>query len=83
MKVALVIINYNTRGELKAALDSIRPLPEAEELEVIVVDNGSTDGSQEMVEDRVPGGAPHRQTPSTAATPRPATWASWAATPPT
>jgi GT2 family glycosyltransferase len=54
MKVALIIINYNTRGELKAALESVRALPEAGEVEVIVVDNGSTDGSIEMVEGEFP-----------------------------
>jgi N-acetylglucosaminyl-diphospho-decaprenol L-rhamnosyltransferase len=54
MKVALIIISYNTRVDLEAALDSIRRLPEAAELEVIVVDNGSRDGSSEMVRDLYP-----------------------------
>ncbi len=54
MKVALVFINYNTRDELGAALGSVRALPEAGELEVIVVDNGSSDGSQEMLKSGYP-----------------------------
>lgn len=54
MRIALIIISYNTRVDLKAALDSIRRLPEAGELEVVVVDNGSRDGSIEMVRDLYP-----------------------------
>lgn len=52
--IALVFISYNTRADLAAALDSVRRLPEAGELRVIVVDNGSTDGSIEMVRDEYP-----------------------------
>ena len=42
--MSVVIVNYNTREALRRCLDSIEP-----EHEVIVVDNGSTDGSAEMV----------------------------------
>lgn len=55
MKISLVIVNYNTREELKSALRSIYALNGADELEVLVVDNGSADGSQEMVRSEFPG----------------------------
>ena len=52
MKAALVIVNYNTRGDLRKCLESAgRELPGAS---VVVVDNGSTDGSIEMVKDEFP-----------------------------
>jgi GT2 family glycosyltransferase len=45
--LSIVIINYNTRDDLRACLSALAPLdPPAE---VIVVDNGSTDGSEAMV----------------------------------
>lgn len=46
--VTVVVVNYNTREDLARCLTSVRESgPEA----VIVADNGSTDGSREMVED--------------------------------
>ncbi len=53
-ELALVIINYNTREELRSALLSIDRLEPKEELEVLVVDNGSSDGSREMVREEFP-----------------------------
>ncbi len=53
-QLALIIINYNTREELRAALRSIERLKPGEELEVLVVDNGSSDRSQEMVKEEFP-----------------------------
>lgn len=49
---AVVIINYNTRELLRRCLRSV--LPEAPD-EVIVADNGSVDGSAEMVKRDFPG----------------------------
>ncbi|MEW6553620.1 MAG: glycosyltransferase family 2 protein [Actinomycetota bacterium] len=52
MRAALVIVNYNTAPDLRRCLQSA-----AERLagvEVLVVDNGSTDGSREMVRDGFP-----------------------------
>ncbi len=50
--LSIVIVNYNTRDDLRACLTALDPLdPPAE---VIVVDNGSTDGSGAMVETEFP-----------------------------
>jgi GT2 family glycosyltransferase len=53
--VTLITPNLNGRCHLEALLDSVREqgVP-ADQLEVIVVDNGSTDGSTELVRDRFP-----------------------------
>ena len=49
MKISIVTISYNQKQYLKACIDSI--LTQAEcELEYIVVDAGSTDGSRELIE---------------------------------
>lgn len=45
--IAVAVINYNTREHLAACLASVMP---ERATQVIVVDNGSTDGSPEMVE---------------------------------
>lgn len=51
-RVSLVIVNYNTEADLRACLSSARHyLPEAE---VVVVDNGSRDGSVEMARNEFP-----------------------------
>ena len=50
MNLSIIIVNYNTRDLLQDCLKSIYTLyPKPYTLEVIVVDNGSTDGSAEMV----------------------------------
>jgi GT2 family glycosyltransferase len=52
IKLSVVIVNYNTREDLRAcliALHDCRPMPE-----VIVVDNASKDGSAEMVDAEFP-----------------------------
>ncbi len=51
MSLASVVINYNTREDLSRCL---RSLTRAGAGEIIVVDNGSTDGSQEMVRAEFP-----------------------------
>ncbi len=52
MSMAAVIINYNTREDLRRCLAS---LSGAGAGAILVVDNGSTDGSQEMVHAEFPG----------------------------
>jgi GT2 family glycosyltransferase len=49
--VAVAIVSYNTREHLRACLESVAP---ERPVETVVVDNGSTDGSVEMVRDEFP-----------------------------
>jgi hypothetical protein len=46
--VSVCIVNWNGREVLQACLESLRQ-PQGARLEVIVVDNGSTDGAADMV----------------------------------
>lgn len=47
--ISVVIVNYNTRDKLKACLESLLQERGTLSLELIVVDNGSKDGSQAML----------------------------------
>lgn len=49
--LSVVIVNYNTRDKLKACLESLLRARGDLALELIVVDNGSKDGSQAMLRD--------------------------------
>jgi N-acetylglucosaminyl-diphospho-decaprenol L-rhamnosyltransferase len=49
-RVAVGIINWNTREELRRCLASLEPEARAGTLTVVVVDNASSDGSAAMVE---------------------------------
>lgn len=51
-QVSVVIVNYNTRDFLRAAVQSV--VEATVRSEVIVVDNGSQDGSVEMIEREFP-----------------------------
>lgn len=53
--VSILIVNWNTRDLLRKCLESICAHPPNEECEVIVVDNASSDGSADMVEEFVAG----------------------------
>lgn len=53
MRLSVVIVNWNSRDDLAECLDSMRAQTHAD-LEVIVVDNGSQDGSVELVRNRYP-----------------------------
>ena len=53
MDVSFVIVNYNTCAHLDACLTSIQAATTCSH-EVIVVDNGSTDGSTALVQERHP-----------------------------
>jgi GT2 family glycosyltransferase len=48
MLLSVVVVNWNSREDLRACLSSLRAQTHRE-LELIVVDNGSTDGSADMV----------------------------------
>lgn len=54
-ELSVVIINWNTRGLLKDCLESLYKTVNDLSFDVYVVDNGSTDGSVEMVEREFPG----------------------------
>jgi GT2 family glycosyltransferase len=50
----VVVVNWNTKQMLQRCLASLEAERETAALEVIVVDNGSTDGSQELVQKSFP-----------------------------
>lgn len=52
--VAVAVVSWNTRDLLAACLDSLADDAAAGFAEVWVVDNGSTDGSRELVRERYP-----------------------------
>jgi len=54
MDVSIIIVNWNTKDDLRAALQSCYDYSDELQTEVIVVDNGSSDGSVEMVRDQFP-----------------------------
>ncbi len=54
MDISVIIVNWNTRDFLEQCLRSLTLAPPSRSIETIVVDNGSSDGSPEMVEDRFP-----------------------------
>ncbi|MCE5199271.1 MAG: glycosyltransferase family 2 protein [Armatimonadota bacterium] len=52
MDLTIAIVSWNTRDILDQCLESIRANRQGLECEVIVVDNNSSDGSQEMVQEK-------------------------------
>jgi GT2 family glycosyltransferase len=54
VRLSVIITNRNTRDVLRACLVSLLPDLKRGDVEVIVVDNGSTDGSVEMVQSEFP-----------------------------
>lgn len=53
-EISVVIVNWNTKDLLRACLESVYKYPPAVDFDVVVVDNASTDGSQEMVKANFP-----------------------------
>lgn len=53
-KLSVIILNYNTKELLNDCLKSIQKNMDEVTMEVIVSDNSSTDGSQEMVKKKFP-----------------------------
>ena len=55
MTVSVIIVTWNVRDLLRMCLESLRPAVEEGWVEVIVVDNGSVDGTAGMVGGQYPG----------------------------
>lgn len=56
MRVSAVVVNWNGKNLLRSCLKSLKDQNHWD-FEIIVVDNGSTDGSKEMVREEFPGTA--------------------------
>ena len=54
MDISVVILNWNDRQHLEACLESLAHCTRSRSLEIIVVDNASTDGSPDVVETKFP-----------------------------
>lgn len=54
IELSICILTYNSKSYLRDCLDSIRAFPPKGEYEIIVADNNSTDGSQQMLEEEYP-----------------------------
>lgn len=54
MKLSVVIPCYNERSTIEAVVEAVRSAP-VEEVEIIVVDDGSTDGTRELLRKKPPG----------------------------
>lgn len=54
MVLSIIIVSFNARADLERCLESLRAAPPSADHEIIVVDNGSTDGSVEAAR-RFPG----------------------------
>jgi hypothetical protein len=53
--LAVCIVNWNTRDHLRRCLEALRDHAGSLELQIIVVDNASSDGSADMVRTEFPG----------------------------
>lgn len=53
-RVTLAMLNYNGRELLDVAVPSVLALRDADDARVVVVDNGSSDGSSEYIRARWP-----------------------------
>jgi GT2 family glycosyltransferase len=54
MDISIVILSWNDREHLQECLESLQHCTKSRSLEIIVVDNASTDGSPELVTERFP-----------------------------
>ena len=53
-RLSIVIVSYNAHADLARCLESLAAHPPAVSHEIVVVDNASSDGSQEVAEARAP-----------------------------
>jgi GT2 family glycosyltransferase len=56
MKLSVVIPRYNERATIEAVVDAVRSAP-VKDVEIIVVDDGSTDGTRELLKAKPMGGS--------------------------
>ncbi|PYI87611.1 MAG: glycosyl transferase, partial [Verrucomicrobia bacterium] len=54
MKLSIVIPCYNERSTIEAIVDAIRAGP-VKDIEIIIVDDSSTDGTRELLSNKPPG----------------------------
>jgi hypothetical protein len=54
LDLTVCIVNWNARTDLQQALDSVLAADSALNIQIVVVDNASSDGSAEMVRERFP-----------------------------
>jgi GT2 family glycosyltransferase len=54
MDISVVIVGWNAKQYLELCLESLAKAPPRRSMEVLVVDNASTDGSVEMIETKFP-----------------------------
>src|ERR687887_2281857 len=54
MKLSVVIPCYNERATIETVVEAVRSAP-VEDVEIIVVDDGSTDGTRELLKAKPPG----------------------------
>ena len=54
MDISVVIVGWNAKHYLELCLESLAAAPPRRSMEVLVVDNASSDGSAEMIEARFP-----------------------------
>ncbi len=59
-KLSILIVAYNCAGVLPACLDSLRENPPSCEYEVVCAENGSTDGTGDLIRERYPWVRLHR-----------------------
>ena len=53
-RLSIIIVSYNSSSLLEECLDSILKYPPGQNYGIVVVDNNSTDGSQELVRNKYP-----------------------------
>jgi GT2 family glycosyltransferase len=54
-RLSIIIVSYNSRADLEECLQSLTAARPAIEHEIVIVDNASTDGTQEYLRQRWPG----------------------------
>jgi GT2 family glycosyltransferase len=55
MKLSIIIVSWNVKDDLLCCLQSIKENSASESFEIIVVDNGSSDGTVDAIKENFPG----------------------------